>query len=160
MPRLLMICMLACCVGMSGCLQSVLSVILAPEAVAGSAVDSAARAGAEALSESSLGEAASAVQDIDRLLKEYPNADNATRLKALKDQLERDTSTQEGGPEGGIKRQLARTQGDVLSIDPPGDTVAPRRTLNPRPAVLPTGRALIPDPEPDHLLFLDPIRVN
>jgi hypothetical protein len=160
MRSLRLLILLAGCLGTGGCLQSVLAVILAPESVVGSAANSAARTGAEALSESGLDDATAAVQDIDRLLKEYPNADNATRLKALKDQLERDASAQAGGVDGAGKRQIARQQGDMLLIDPPGDAVIPRRSVRPRPAVLPTGRGLIPEAEPDHLLLMDPIRVN
>jgi hypothetical protein len=157
----------------TGCTQSILGVMLAPEAVVGGVAGGLAQAGAETLSGASLEELSdlsSTVQEIDQLLKDNPNAVNADRLREMQKSLQENSMTSTGAdqrriahapapPRRASDAPLPRRKGDRLTVSPPGDLAMQRRPAS-RPDTLPTGSALREDPTPVHVMSLQPVRVR
>ena len=159
--------------GLNGCANSVLGVLLAPESVVEGAATGAAQTGAQTLSGASLDELSnfgSTVTELNEILKDNPDAVNSDRLRDLRDRLE-----QQGGKDSGPdQRQVAKEppnprrttdtplptrKGDTLAVAPPGDLVLLRRPPS-RPETVPTGSALREDPRPVHAMSMKPVRLQ
>lgn len=84
--------LVAAVLALTGCLQSTVGVLAAPQAVAGMQAARLVGQAGEAV------DAASAVSDLDRILARHPEADNADELRGLRDQLAKQGTTQTGRP--------------------------------------------------------------
>ncbi len=155
-----------------GCTQSVLGVLLAPEAVIGGAANSVASTGAEALAatgSNSLSTAESTSMEIDRLLKDHPDMANAGRLRELQDSMrgeakntgpdQRMIMNEPPAPRRLMDKALPVRKGDLLSISTPS-SVAPTRRPVMRPEAQPTAETLKPDHTPVHAMSLTPVRLR
>ena len=163
---------LACALVMtSGCTNSILGVLLAPEGVIGGAATGLAEAGAQTLSGASLEELSDlggTVAELDRILMENPDAVNSEHLRGLRDQLKGSKPADSGPDQRVALKEPAKPRrptdakmpirhGDQLKVRPPGESVAMRRP-SPRPETLPDGGSLRPDPTPVHMMSLNPVR--
>jgi hypothetical protein len=156
----------------TGCTQSVLGVLLAPEAVVGSAANSVASSGAEALSATGLNQlstAESTSMEIDRLLKDHPDTANAGRLRELQDSMrgeakntgpdQRMVMNEPPAPRRLMDKALPVRKGDLLSVSTPSSAAPTRRPVM-RPEAQPTAETLKPDHTPVHAMSLTPVRLR
>lgn len=160
-------------IGSSGCTNSILGVLLAPEGVVTGAAGSAAEAGARSLSGASLEELSdvgNTVSELDRILQENPDAVNSERLHDLRNRMEQQTGKNTGPDQRQVAKEPLRPRrasdtpmplrkGDALTVSPPGDMVVLRRPPS-RPETLPLGSALREDPRPVHAMSLKPVRLQ
>lgn len=129
-------------VASSGCLDSVLGVMLAPEAVLGGLADNVTRTGAEVLTGAAedLSSAAQTISELDSIIADNPDAQNVDRLIALRDQLKTtplsDTTTPQTQTNGVKVAQarhamdnplIPRRAGDQLTVMPSGGRAVPPR---------------------------------
>ena len=165
---------LACALVMtSGCTNSILGVLLAPEGVIGGAASGLAEAGAQTLSGASLEELSDlggTVAELDRILQDNPDAVNSEQLRGFRDQL-KNSKPADSGPDQRVAlkeppkprrptdTKMPVRQGDQLKVRPPGEFAAVRRPA-PRPDTLPDGGSLRPDPTPVHMMSLNPVRLT
>jgi hypothetical protein len=165
--------LLVCAVVMtSGCTNSILGVLLAPEGVIGGAATGLAEAGAQTLSGASLQELSDlggTVAELDRILMENPDAVNSEQLRGLRDQLKGSTPADSGPdqrvamkeppkPRRPTDTKMPIRHGDHLKVRPPGEIMALRRP-SPRPDTVPDGGSLRPDPTPVHMMSVNPVRL-
>lgn len=158
----------------SGCTNTILGVLVAPEGVVTGAAAGLAQAGAETLSGASLEELSdlgNTITELDRILDENPDAVNADQLRGLRDQLKKSTTSADSGPDQrqALKEppkprrpsdtQMPVRRGDNLRVQPPGEMTVVRRP-RPRPETLPDGSTLRPDPAPVHTMSLQPVRLT
>jgi hypothetical protein len=157
----------------TGCTNSILGVLLAPESVVGGAASGLAEAGAQTLSGASLqdlSDLGSTITELDRIIAENPDAVNNESLRLLREQLKQGKSADSGPdqrvalkeppkPRRPTDTAMPVRKGDHLRIDPPGDSVALRRPPA-RPQTLPDGSTLRPDPTPVHTMSLQPVRLT
>jgi hypothetical protein len=168
----LLILLLVALLSQTGCTQSVLGVLLAPEAVVGGAANSLASTGAEAISATSVSRLSSqeATQnEIDRFLKENPDAPNADRLRELQESMrgtpkdtgvvQRQMTKELPPPRRPMDKKLPVRKGDLFSISTPSSSPATRRPPM-RPNTQPTAATLKPENQPIHTMSLYPIRVQ
>ena len=156
----------------SGCTNSILGVLLAPESVIGGAATGLAEAGAQTLSGASLQELSDVggtVAELDRILTENPDAVNVEHLRAMRDQL-KDSKPADSGPDQRVAMKeppkprrptdtkMPVRHGDNFKVRPPGEITALRRPL-PRPDTVPDGGSLRPDPTPVHMMSVNPVRL-
>jgi hypothetical protein len=155
----------------TGCAQSVLGVLLAPEAVVSNTAGNISRAGAETLSGLSLDQASQpdeTSEEIDRIINENPNSPNAERLRNLKEQMA-STSRQTGTRQQVIKedppprrpmdKTVPKRKGDRISITPPAEQIAERRPPM-RPLAQPSASTIEPEVRPVHTLSTYPVRIQ
>ena len=158
----------------SGCLDSVLGVMIAPEAVLGDLVNTATRSGTDLLSGAAedLSSAAQTISELDSIIKDNPDAQNVDRLIALRDQLKAqplsDTTTPQ--TQSGPTVQLARhamdnplvplRAGDQLTVIPPGEQLVPARGAAPRPDTIGVTSDFRPTTEKSYTLDMNPIRLR
>jgi hypothetical protein len=161
-------------VASSGCLDSVLGVMLAPEAVLGDLANNVTRSGTEMLNGAAedLSSAAQTISELDNIIKDNPDAQNVDRLIALRDQLKAqplsDTTTPQ--TQGGPKVQLARhamdnpllplRAGDQLTVIPPGELPIPSRSTVPRPDTIGVISDFRPVTDKSYTLDMKPIRLR
>lgn len=157
----------------SGCTNSILGVLLAPESVVGGAASGLADAGAQTLSGASLDQLSdlgTTITELDRIIAENPDAVNADSLRKLRDQLKDGKSVDSGPdqrqalkeppkPRRPFDTKMPLRKGDQLKVRPPGESVALRRAPA-RPTTLPDGGTLRPDPTPVHSMSLNPVRLT
>jgi hypothetical protein len=156
----------------TGCVQSVLGVLLAPEAVVGAAAGGAANAGAETLSGLSLDQVSQSdatVMEIDRILKENPNAANADRLRELRENMkgtpkstgpdQRIATPEPPPPRRPMNKNMPVRKGDLLSVSLPSQHIPERRPPM-RPLAQPSSTTIIPEVKPVHTMSLYPVRVK
>ena len=156
----------------SGCTNSILGVLLAPEGVVAGAATGLAEVGASTLSGASLDELSdlgSTITELDRILEENPDAVNAESLRGLREQLKEGKSANTGPdqriaakepprPRRPSDTRLPLRKGDNLTIRPPGESIAQRRPA-PRPDTLPDGSSLQAEQTPVHTMSLQPVRL-
>jgi hypothetical protein len=131
----------------SGCLDSVLGIMLAPEAVLGDFASNVTRNSTDLLNQAGedLSSAAQTVTELDHLIADNPDAQNVERLKALREQLiatplsDTKTPQTQAGPKLPQARQamndplIPRRGIDQLTVLPPGEIPKPSRRAPPRP---------------------------
>lgn len=157
----------------SGCTNSILGVLLAPEGVIAGGASSLAEAGAQTLSGASLedlSDLGNTITELDRIIAENPDAVNADQLRGLRDHLKKNATAADSGPDQRVPlkeppaprrptdAKLPVRKSDHLTILPPGEGKIVRRAY-PRPDTLPDGSALRPDPTPVHTMSLRPVRL-
>ena len=161
-------------VASSGCLDSVLGVMLAPESVLGGLADNVTRSGAEMLNGAAedLSSAAQTISELDSIIKDNPDAQNVDRLIALRDQLKAqplsDTTTPstQTGPKVLLARHamdnplLPLRAGDQLTVLPPGELPAPARGAVPRPDTIGVSSDFRPPTDKSYTLDMKPIRLR
>ncbi|MBA3699058.1 MAG: hypothetical protein H0W78_09405 [Planctomycetes bacterium] len=158
----------------SGCTNSILGVLLAPEGVIAGTASGLAEAGAQTLSGASLDDLSdlgNTVTELDRIIAENPDAVNADQLRGMRDHLKKNATAADSGPdqrrplrEAPAPRRpsdakLPVRKSDNLTIQPPGEGMVIRRAY-PRPDTLPDGSSLRPDPTPVHTMSLRPVRLS
>ena len=168
----LLILLLMALLSQTGCTQSVLGVLLAPEAVVGGVANSLASAGAEALSATSVSQLSSqeaTMNEIDRMLKENPDMPNADRLRELQESMRgtpKDTGVGQRQivkelppPRRPMDKKLPMRKGDLFSISTPASSPATRRPPM-RPDTQPKATTLKPENQPIHTMSFYPIRIQ
>lgn len=157
-----------------GCLDSVLGVMLAPEAVLGGVADGVVRSGTDMLSQAGedLSSAAQTVAELDRIIADNPDAQNVDRLKALRDQLKvqplSDTTTPQTqpGPKEKLPRRsmdhplLPRRGIDRITVVPPGELPPPPRNAPPRPDTIGVISDFRPPNAKSYTLDMKPVRLR
>ncbi len=161
----------------SGCLDTILGVMLAPEAVVAGTAQQAAQAGAQTLADSGLNDltsTAAAVQDVDRILHNTSDPTEQAKLQSLRDKLVDNEKQAEGtSPLSSYTHQDQQSQlrrpADAMTINPRAQrdslTVVPPepsddRRPPPRPDVLPDNSSLQPDAPHGIAISLQPVRLN
>ncbi len=166
-------CVVVAVLGLSGCTNAILGTLLAPEAVVTGAASSLAEAGARNLSGASLDQLSDlngTVNELNRIIKDNPNAANADRLRTLRDSLANksrenaDPNQINAAQEPPQPRRLTDTKmpvrgGDRLLVVPPNEHQQPRRS-NGRPETLPTASSLAPETQPVHAMSFEPVRLQ
>jgi hypothetical protein len=152
---------------LTGCTNSILGTVLAPQSVVGDAATDLAGAGAETLSGASLSEltnSGSTVAELDRILMENPNAVNSERLQNLRNQL----ATADNSSQSVVKNnknsrrnnenKLPYGKGDYFRIKRPEDKSKMTRNII-YPSALPMGNALYGEYQPVHFMNFNKIRL-
>ena len=155
---------------LTGCTNSILGTLLAPESVVSGTATNLAEAGAETLSGASLNEltnTGSTLAELDNIIMENPNAVNIDRLQKTRDQISQTNTTNNKlisrDKSGEYTRRNNKTlpagRGDFLSIKPPASKGKASR-LNDRPSTIPMGFTLYEDYQPVHSMKFDSIRIR
>jgi hypothetical protein len=174
--------LLVSCLLSGGCVDRLLGLIMAPQSAAAAGAAKAAQAvasGPTGESLDSLGKPNNTVSDLDRILNQHPDAENAGKLRQLRDQLHQqaplenknkqsDRGSNRSGPvveerqresDRRVKVPPRRT-GDRVDLDVP-DMTGGKRGLGPDhpPAVADTG--LVDPWQPrQHQMSTEPVRLN
>jgi hypothetical protein len=170
--------LVAACLGIGGCVDSILGVMLAPEAVVAGAAGQVAQAGADTLAGAGLDNLANttqAIQDVDRILHNTSDPAAQERLSALRDKLVENQKASAGDsplssvthqdpvfllrrPRDGMNGARPVSPRDQLTVDPPG--VSDMRRPPGRPDVLAENASLKPDVPHGITVSLQPVRIN
>jgi hypothetical protein len=159
---------------LSGCLDSVLGVMLAPESVIGGLADGVTRSGAELLGQAGedLSSAAQTVSELDQLIANNPDAQNVERLRALRDQLKTqpvsDTTAPQApaGPPVVTARHamddplLPRRAADQLVVVPPREHPETTRNASPRPDAIGVVSDFREETSRSYTLDMKPVRLR
>jgi hypothetical protein len=140
---------------LTGCLDTVLGVLLAPELVVAQSVNQAAQAGAQSLTEMGAGQiadAGQAVTDIDRLIRNSPDASNLEQLVATRDWLAQRSETGKGKRGG--------AHGDRILLPPPRSPMPHLRCVQGCPDTLPDGGAIAAGREEPWAITTNPVRLR
>jgi hypothetical protein len=140
---------------LTGCLDTVLGVLLAPELVVVQSASQAAQSGAQSLTEMGAGQiadASQAVTDLNRFIHENPDASNIEQLVATRDWLSKSTETGKG-KNGGAR-------GDRILLPPPRTPRPHLRSTQGCPDTLPDGGAIAAGREEPWMIDLEPVRLH
>lgn len=157
----------------SGCLDSVLGVMLAPESVVGGLADNLTRSGTEMLTGAAedLSSAAQTISELDSIIADNPDAQNVDRLKALRDQLKAnplsDTTNPQAQPDLAKEPRarhamdnplIPRRAPDQLTVLPPGEQPAQLRGT--RTDAMGSGNRLGSPADKSYTLDMKPVRLR
>jgi hypothetical protein len=173
------LCGSACCL-LSGCLDQVLGVLVAPTSVVGDAAGQASQAAAASVSASSaaIASTTSVVSDINHVIDNSSDPQTQSRLSDLSNKLQLNNDQKTGTdsmanhapphqqqvhlrrPNDGMNNDRLRTSAaDALKINPPGPYAASVRRLDPGPDVLAEDSSLRVKDHQSFLMNLQPVRL-
>lgn len=140
---------------LTGCLDTVLGVLLAPELVIAQSTNQAAQSGAQSLTEMGAGQIADAGQamtDLDQLIRNSPDASNLEQLIATRDWLAKGAETGMGKRGG--------AHGDHIMLPPPRAPMPHLRSAQGCPDTLPDGGAIAAGRDEPWAITTAPIRLR
>lgn len=159
---------------LNGCLDSVLGVMLAPEAVLGGLADGVTRSGSEIISQvgEDLSSAAQTISELDRIIADNPDAQNVDRLTALREQLKNSPLSDTTVPQaqtGPVAPQARRSMDnpliphravDQIVVLPPGELPSPKRNAPSRPETIGIVSDFRSPTKKEYTLDIKPVRLR